>query len=637
MANLLIGYQNRADAATLAGGAWTSTLPLNNLKDRQQAKVARSQAALLTFTASSSTDEITTASAHGAATGDACTVEVSGGTLAAPLAAGTVYFVRFAGPLALSLHTSSAGAIANTGKVDLTTAGSGTQSIRFSTNRASARFRADLGASYSCRGCALVDHNLGTAARWRVRLGAAPMDIDFTTPVLDERITLTRATAAWRVNSAGYVAAVASGEARFDYNPVSLAINGLLIEEARTNLFLYSEYFGATWTLTAGSLFHNAVRSPDGLLRGSKFVEDTTAAVRALRQSVTFSASQTYTSTVYALAGERSVFTMVIRSDGTNIRTAHFTLSGGGSVAAGDTTLAGSQRITDAGGGWYRCELVATVTGAPASSYVDYRISSTASPASGGDSYTGNGYNGMYFWGGDVALGAFSTSYIGSTDTFTSRASVGSYVTSAGLIASAAIDVARNSYNPALLTVAPKLLIEPAATNLLLRVSEFDNASWAKTNTTAGADKLTSPDGTVNAETIIHTSGGGNVNQTSAAFSAGSVVTVSVFARRIGSSNFLRIELGNLCSAWFNLSTGAVGNNGAGSGNVLYGGHSMQSYGNGWYRCRLTVLTAVVTTLLVALSATDTNGNASLTNSALCLWGAGIQRRRCPAPPCTSR
>jgi hypothetical protein len=38
----IIGYGNRCDEATLAGGSWMTTLPLANLQNRLIAKVARS-------------------------------------------------------------------------------------------------------------------------------------------------------------------------------------------------------------------------------------------------------------------------------------------------------------------------------------------------------------------------------------------------------------------------------------------------------------------------------------------------------------------------------------------------------------------------------------------------------------------
>lgn len=42
MANCLISWPNHADASTLSGGSWLSTLPLNNLKSRFKTQVARS-------------------------------------------------------------------------------------------------------------------------------------------------------------------------------------------------------------------------------------------------------------------------------------------------------------------------------------------------------------------------------------------------------------------------------------------------------------------------------------------------------------------------------------------------------------------------------------------------------------------
>lgn len=50
MANILLAWRNRIDDATLSGGSWVSTLPLNNLKTRQIQKVARSTNAVLAST-----------------------------------------------------------------------------------------------------------------------------------------------------------------------------------------------------------------------------------------------------------------------------------------------------------------------------------------------------------------------------------------------------------------------------------------------------------------------------------------------------------------------------------------------------------------------------------------------------------
>ena len=70
---------------------------------------------------------------------------------------------------------------------------------------------------------------------WAASSGLNPtLSLDFLTPVLDGRITASGGANGTRVNSSGLI--VAATTPRFDYNPVTLACKGLLVEEARTNL-----------------------------------------------------------------------------------------------------------------------------------------------------------------------------------------------------------------------------------------------------------------------------------------------------------------------------------------------------------------------------------------------------------------
>jgi len=55
--------------------------------------------------------------------------------------------------------------------------------------------------------------------------------------VLNSCITFTRASVATRVNEAGLIETVPADLTRMDYDPITLAQKGLLVEEARTNLF----------------------------------------------------------------------------------------------------------------------------------------------------------------------------------------------------------------------------------------------------------------------------------------------------------------------------------------------------------------------------------------------------------------
>lgn len=58
-------------------------------------------------------------------------------------------------------------------------------------------------------------------------------------------ITFTRASAATRINSLGVMESVAANVPRIDYDPITLAVKGLLIEEQRTNYVRNSVMAGA--------------------------------------------------------------------------------------------------------------------------------------------------------------------------------------------------------------------------------------------------------------------------------------------------------------------------------------------------------------------------------------------------------
>lgn len=123
----------------------------------------------------------------------------------------------------------------------------------------STRVLADLGALYTLRAAALVNHNLSTSAKWRLRAGASPLDLDFTTDAPDSRLTYSGGTNGTVVNSAGTIG-TADTTPRIDFDPASpdpLAAKGLLIELAATNLLLNSATLstqGVTVTAVAHTL-----------------------------------------------------------------------------------------------------------------------------------------------------------------------------------------------------------------------------------------------------------------------------------------------------------------------------------------------------------------------------------------------
>ena len=67
------------------------------------------------------------------------------------------------------------------------------------------------------------------------------MALDFTTALLDSRVTFTRSgNTATVTNSSGVIVGINADLPRFDFDPTTLICKGLLIEEARTNALLNS-------------------------------------------------------------------------------------------------------------------------------------------------------------------------------------------------------------------------------------------------------------------------------------------------------------------------------------------------------------------------------------------------------------
>lgn len=238
------------------------------------------------------------------------------------------------------------------------------------------------------------------------------MALDFTTGVLDSRVTVTRALdTATRVNSSGYIEGVNANLPRFDYNPVTLAPKGLLIEESRTNLVRYSqELDNPIWTKIRATVTANATTSPNNTVDADKLVENTDNNTHYVEISPT-AAAAVHSFSVFLKAGERTWARLVV-VDGA----AYFNLSTGavGTVSAGTVSLSALTPV-DIGNGWYRCTVVFT----PSAGAVVLQIRLATS--NGGQTYLGDGTSGIFAWGAQLEAGAFPTSYIPTTTTSLTR------------------------------------------------------------------------------------------------------------------------------------------------------------------------------------------------------------------------
>ena len=202
---------------------------------------------------------------------------------------------------------------------------------------------------------------------------------------------------------------------RFDYDPVTLAPRGLLIEEARTNLVLRSEEINdATWVKNLATVAANATSSPDGTAAAEKLVVNNSITLgpstgAGVRQNVTKAASSlTYTFSAFVKAAEfNSVILYVLNSGATGGARCQFNLAAGTAstpVLVGAGFSAVSATIANAASGWYRCTITVTTD-------VDTILQNSILPADT-VATTGNGTSGIYVWGAQLEAGSFATSYI---------------------------------------------------------------------------------------------------------------------------------------------------------------------------------------------------------------------------------
>ena len=176
---------------------------------------------------------------------------------------------------------------------------------------------------------------------------------------------------------------------RRDFDPVTLACKGLLVEEQRTNLQLNSNVFGTS--TFAATVVAGAAASPSGLIDASSLACTSTSGRAILSTSVT--SGIVYTFSVFIKAGTNT--SAYIELAGTS--------GSGGQVvfnlSNGTVTSGTGGAIVPAPNGFYRCSVTSTATGTGAS---DMRIGT-------GDATSKT----VFVYGAQLEANAsFATSYI---------------------------------------------------------------------------------------------------------------------------------------------------------------------------------------------------------------------------------
>jgi hypothetical protein len=170
-------------------------------------------------------------------------------------------------------------------------------------------------------------------------------------------------------------------------------------------------------------------------------------------------------------------------------------------------------------------------------------------------------------------------------------------------------------------------LIELTPYNLVQYSEQFGNVAWVKQNSSITLNTATAPNGTLTSDTFT---GDGilsphNVLQ-SATLVNGTAYTFSVYAKK-DTNNFIQITGGGGTFggffANFDLNNGVVGSS------ALASNVTIQSVGNGWYRCSATatsIFTGSGNAFFLCLITSETNSRlqANTLSTSVFIWGAQL-------------
>lgn len=204
-----------------------------------------------------------------------------------------------------------------------------------------------------------------------------------------------------------------------------------------------------------------------------------------------------------------------------------------------------------------------------------------------------------------------------------SRATTATRINSVGVVETIASNVPRVDYTN---TPSGVLLIEPSTTNDLLRSNEFDNASWTKTNATVSASSTFSPEGIVNAYSLIedNTTGTHEIRQYKSGLTNSVDHTFSVFAK---ANERYKVRLNTFSGyAEFDLSNGTI------ITQPTVDDAAIVAIGNGWYRISITKTAnnTLTNSYIYILNDAGSVSYAGDNSSGVYLYGAQLEETGFP-------
>lgn len=393
-----------------------------------------------------------------------------------------------------------------------------------------------------------------------------------------EFFSFARSTSGGRYNEKGLYESVPAGQPRFDYDPITKVLKGLLIEEQRTNIMNYSSMgSGSGWTAAQSRFFSNAGMAPDGTLTAS-LLENSVPTPSYIFKSVSLATTVPNTITFHVKPSTSMPFTVIVEfasADGGNITFNSVAKTFTGNAAA-------TKSYEEIGDGWIRVRMTLnTITRSAIAIYCG--VAGTTDVQHSG-----------YIWGFQIEAGAFPTTYIPTPAVFTSRASTATYFDKQAVLRVADVNVPRgDSYlhdnEGAIQPIG--LLLESAGTNRIpragetMRISPWSVAGATMTFETGLDGGLTATKMTENAVSTVKELR----QQLTIPVTVGAACTLSVYAKPSGSDRQLRLGFGSngpitgSAQAVFNLATRTVES----VDNVTY---NIQKLPDGWARYSITVV-----------------------------------------------
>jgi len=236
------------------------------------------------------------------------------------------------------------------------------------------------------------------------------LTFSFTGGALPAGATLTRSTTGYATAVGGSLTSYAVNAPRWDYDPITHAANGILIEPAATNLLLQSNALDqAPWGAGGGgsnpAVGANVATAPDGTNTADSIIAGTTNGNQHRTQNVSVPAAGTYTMSAYFKANQYTNCSLGSIGTG-NFPVAYFNLTSGlwTTIPAAITSTTAKLLANS----WYWL----SITYAVDAGHISNGQHSCAFTNGGTISFQGDGVKNGYCWGAQVESGSVPTSPI---------------------------------------------------------------------------------------------------------------------------------------------------------------------------------------------------------------------------------